>query len=146
MNQSEQDIIIQVTGKLTNRARGIFTGYDGEFSSSGNYKDIAKLFGHVLVEVVGGSYQGDMWFLIENRGKYGFLNVGYGSCSGCDALQACSSFDEANVLIESMENGIQWFNSLKEAQDYISNEDRKTSYFYYEQEWPEFVKKVLEVA
>jgi len=37
-------------------------------------------------------YQGEYFYFGEDgEGKVYFLNSGYGSCSGCDALQACDT-------------------------------------------------------
>lgn len=34
-----------------------------------------------------GSYQGQWWALVTYEGKTGWVTGGYGSCSGCDAIQ-----------------------------------------------------------
>lgn len=34
-----------------------------------------------------GSYQGDWWALVTYNGERGWVNGGFGSCSGCDSLQ-----------------------------------------------------------
>ena len=43
-----------------------------------------------------GSYQGDYAAVVKKDGKVGFTVIGYGSCSGCDALEAIQpwSLDE----------------------------------------------------
>lgn len=57
-----------------------------------------------------GSYQGDSVFLLRHvpTGQYGFTVVGYGSCSGCDAMQACSSLSDLEALRDQMLAGIHW--------------------------------------
>ena len=39
-----------------------------------------------------GSYQGDYAAIVKKDGKVGFTVIGYGSCSGCDALQALEPY------------------------------------------------------
>ena len=39
-----------------------------------------------------GSYQGDYVVLLRDGNRYGFTTIGYGSCSGCDALEALSPY------------------------------------------------------
>jgi len=35
-----------------------------------------------------GDYQGDWWAKVEYNGETGWVTGGYGSCAGCDALEA----------------------------------------------------------
>ncbi len=42
----------------------------------------------VLIEVSDDDYQGDTRALVKDGNRYGVLTFGWGSCSGCDALQA----------------------------------------------------------
>lgn len=54
-----------------------------------DYDDLLRASGHEIVESEEfGAYQGDFVFLLRKAGRYGIAVVGYGSCSGCDALQA----------------------------------------------------------
>ena len=39
---------------------------------------------------------------------YGFLTFGWGSCSGCDALLACGSFDRVMSLLHTLKESIIW--------------------------------------
>lgn len=42
-----------------------------------------------------GSYQGDWWARVTLRdGRSGWINGGYGSCSGCDAFEAECGYDD----------------------------------------------------
>ncbi len=56
--------------------------YEGALVAAGAVVEASEFFG---------SYQGDAWFRVLYEGKRGWLRIGYGSCSGCDALEA--SFD-----------------------------------------------------
>jgi hypothetical protein len=51
-----------------------------------------------IVQIDHGDYQGTMLYVIGAIGyqpcNYWFVKVGYGSCSGCDTLQAISDYSE----------------------------------------------------
>lgn len=62
----------------------------GETNYFWDYKPIVNSFGKIIIQVNDGDYQEDSYILLEDDGRYGYLSFGWGSCSGCDALQACS--------------------------------------------------------
>ena len=39
-----------------------------------------------------GSYQGEWWALVRCAGALGFVSGGFGSCSGCDAIEALLTY------------------------------------------------------
>lgn len=54
-------------------------------------------------------YQGDTRALIKGKdGRYGYLKFGWGSCSGCDALQACRSYENLGELISELQQAVRW--------------------------------------
>lgn len=77
-----------------------------------SYTQMVESFGHeVLAFETTGRYQGDHWALLKAEdGRLGFMNFGYGSCSGCDHLEGL--FDgygaERDAYWEETENGT-WF-------------------------------------
>ena len=48
----------------------------------------------VLEEASFGSYQGDWFALVDYKGKRGYVQGSYGSCSGCDAFEAEFNYGE----------------------------------------------------
>ena len=59
------------------------------------YRDLIEHTGlEVLSDHVFGSYQGDMLFVVRDGARVGAVVVGYGSCSGCDALEAAERSDD----------------------------------------------------
>ena len=56
-----------------------FPTYGGALKAAGATVDAFKQFG---------SYQGDWWALVTHNGVTGWIHDYYGSCSGCDALEA----------------------------------------------------------
>lgn len=93
-----------------------------------SYRDIVETFGEIIVETEWGSYQGDSIYLIRADDKYGVLTFGWGSCSGCDALEACDSQSDVDSLRDDLERGIRWFDTLAEVTGYVEGESLKDSY------------------
>ena len=116
----------------------------GEFPFAGDYDPIIHSFGTVLTGACIGSYQGDTVAILRDNAKgFGFLVFGFGSCSGCDALQACETYAQIDELINNLENGVRWFSSLQEVKDYVMDDEmRKGSHYYHEPEWVEFKHEV----
>jgi hypothetical protein len=117
------------------------------FDTPCDYGPIIRSFGEVLVQVDDEDWSGDTRVLLRNGDRYGFLSFGWGSCSGCDALQACDSYQDVDQLIGEMENDIKWFDTLAESQAYIANDaERQGSYYYHCEDWAKFKAAVAEVA
>lgn len=108
-----------------------------------SYQPIIDSFGKVLIQDEDQDYSGDTRVIYYENGKYGFLNFGWGSCSGCDALQACRSEEDVNKLIEELRRDVKWFDTLKELKDYLTSKDRAASYYSHEEDWSGFVTKTL---
>jgi len=126
------------------RARRLYPPRDGIYRHwFCDYQPIVESFGDVLVQVDDNDYSGDTRVLLKSGGRFGFLNFGWGSCSGCDALQSCNSYRAVEELIQGLERDIKWFDNLQDAKDYIASPDRKSSYYWHESEWKSFVDQVL---
>jgi hypothetical protein len=108
-----------------------------------DYKPMLKAFGEILLQVDCGQYQGDSYIIIKNDDKYGYLNFGWGSCSGCDALQACGNICEVQELMDQLYSQIHWFDSLKELKEYFSTKDWSLDYSWYYDDFKDFVNKVI---
>ena len=73
------------------------------------YHEGFKSLGIEILEwVTFGIYQGDYAVIVKKDKTLGFVVIGYGSCSGCDALEACDSSEEYNDLISSVLKDIYW--------------------------------------
>lgn len=106
-----------------------------------NYTPMIEAFGEVVVREDDDDYQGDTFVILKNEGKFGYLSFGWGSCSGCDALQACENIEEVQVLCNELESSIQWFDSENEVYEWFSSHD-------WEGDWltdtkRTFIQKVL---
>ena len=114
------------------------------FFGPSNYQPIIDEFGNVLIQVDDHDYQGDSRVMYEKDGKYGFLIFGWGSCSGCDSLQACESIKDVQDLIDTLHNGIHWFDSLDELKLYFKEKDWQLEYAWHAEETKEFINKVID--
>lgn len=73
-------------------------------------------------KLVLGDYSGDIFYVSNHNNKWYFVTTGYGSCPGCDALQAVAG--DLNGLIslqDSMLSSIREFDSLMELINWIDN-------------------------
>lgn len=53
-------------------------------------------------------YQGSWGAILEKDGKRGEITFSFGSCSGCDALQACNNDSDEQILLKELESNIKW--------------------------------------
>lgn len=112
-----------------------------------DYSPIIDSFGDVVVRVDDDDYYGDSFVLLRKNDQYGFLCFGWGSCSGCDALQGCETVEQLDELINELRESINWFDSLLKAKAYIADDLlRRGSYYYHVATWNEFKAKVMEVT
>jgi hypothetical protein len=98
---------------------------------------------------VGGSYQGTHYVLVIDDGKVYYSGIGYGSCSGCDAMEAAQ--DDSGPLVEEYESHRTGWHEYErdDALAYFrggwNDEDGPNRHYYYEDEWPEFCKAAVDL-
>lgn len=109
-----------------------------------NYQPMLEEFGEICVQVDDNDYQGDSRVLYRDGDGFGFLQFGWGSCSGCDALMACNSIEEVQELMDELLQKIMWFDSSEKALAYFTSHDWKGDYSWHEEEQAEFITKVIE--
>jgi hypothetical protein len=108
-----------------------------------DYQPIINSFGKVLIQVDDKDYQGDSRVILEHEGKIGWLNFGWGSCSGCDALQACNTHAEVDQLIVELRNSIKWFDSIEELKHFFKTKCWDLDYSWHSEEQNKFIEQVL---
>lgn len=116
-------------------------GYDFEYGGPNlGYTSVVETFGYeiVLSERLG-SWQGDIVFVLKNEDRVGFLVVGYGSCAGCDVLEAIRTMDGLKSFALGLHSNIKWFQSLTDLQQWLVRyviEDgiEPGPYWYYDDE------------
>lgn len=94
-----------------------------------------------------GSYQGSSWVLFRSYHEhrqvmYGFLEFGWGSCSGCDALAACDSYKDLDKLRRSLINSISWF-TISKMVKFLKEKDWESMSDSSVEEGKTFINKVL---
>jgi len=115
--------------------------YDCKYPA--DYDPIIESFGEVLIKVDDDDYQGDSRVLLKDGNRFGVLIFGFGSCSGCDRLQACNNFNEIDELIQEMYNDIHWFDSLEECKTWAEERDWELQHSWHCKETKDFVNKLL---
>lgn len=74
----------------------------------GDYTPLLHGLGHLVVRQDEEDYQGDTLALYRREEEWGILRVGWGSCSGCDALQGCRSPRAVATLATDLARAIRW--------------------------------------
>jgi hypothetical protein len=111
------------------------------FYGPGDYQPILNSFGEIVVQVDDNDYQGDSRVLYRNGSKFGWLQFGWGSCSGCDALQACSSMGDIQNLIDELNSQIKWFDSASACLDFFNSHDWEGDYSWHRKEQRKFIEE-----
>lgn len=109
----------------------------------GDYQPIVNSFGTVAVQVDDSDYQGDSRVLYHDENRFGWLQFGWGSCSGCDALQACDTWSDLQGLVDDLRSQVKWFDSKDEAISFFENHSWDTDYSCRSDEQKDFIQKSL---
>lgn len=108
------------------------------------YTPMLEEFGEIIIRVDVDDYQGDSYLIYKDGDRYGYLSFGWGSCSGCDALQGCCSIREVQELMDKLYNDIIWFDSKVLLKEYFNTKDWSLEWSWYYSEFRDFLKKVEE--
>lgn len=99
----------------------------GDFYYMSDYGQLLESFEYEMIcEAHDDDYQGSSLHIFKNGDEYGFLTFGWGSCSGCDALQDCHSKAEVTDLRNSLHKDIIWKGSRAEMNAYLDGKDWAT--------------------
>ena len=117
-----------------------------EFSSQEFYESdygplLESMGWTILLKVDDKDYQGDSRVLFRDGNRYGFLIFGWGSCSGCDALQACDTFEEAEQLRNRLVHDTEWYDSKENCLRRINTKDWELDHSWHAEETKEFITK-----
>lgn len=116
---------------------------DGYWWGVSDYQPILNAIAPVAVQVCSGSYSGDTMVLYLKEGKWGYMRFGWGSCSACDALQGCKTWEQVQELADGFERSVQWFDSKEDALKFFREHDWAGEY-WSNGESEEFVKRAIE--
>lgn len=95
----------------------------------------------VVVSESVGDYQGDTYALIRDGKRYGFQVWGYGSCSGCDALEGAETMAELAALRDSLQGDITWFDDAAGALVYFQTKDWELERCYDRDHAEKFIRE-----
>lgn len=117
---------------------------DGGSWYSSSYADLYKAFGEVLADVDIGQYQGDTLVLLKGEdGRLGYLSFGWGSCSVCDALQACNTTEDIDELQQELWDSIKWHDTPASMLDWLKTHDWGGDWSWFGGESKEFVDTAI---
>lgn len=121
---------------------------DGYWDSPSDYRPLIDSLGHAVelcVEV--GSYSGDTQVLLRDGQRFGILSFGWGSCSGCDALQACDNYEEIDELRAKLADSIVWKDSAIEMAEFMMERDWESQPCWHsdEEATKKFVSESIEI-
>lgn len=125
----------------------IYRYSDGEeyFGGVYDYNPLLQSFDYeIIIQVDDHDYQGDSRLLFRDvKDRYGILIFGWGSCSGCDSLQGCSSFEELEELRKELHNDITWKDSDKDMLQYMTEKDWELEWCWHYKETKAFIGAVI---
>lgn len=115
------------------------------FRSPSDYMPLLCSLGDLVYKGDFGSYSGDSVVLYQKYlptgPGWGFLVFGWGSCSGCDALQGCDSYQELETLREKLAGEIKW-GTAEEIIAHIDTREAANPYYISEETWPKIVAAI----
>lgn len=133
-----------------------------DYDESPDYKlGLERLGYEILAWEEFGSYQGDYAAIVKSGSNIGFVVIGYGSCSGCDELQACDwpwwnngseetkkRFEKADQeirsLFEGIERSIVWGSPSDLTRFILSNERSGLDWYRHDSSFKESRKNLVE--
>jgi hypothetical protein len=111
-----------------------------------SYNELVHTFpASILLDVSDDDYQGETRLLIRDENRFGYLRFGWGSCSGCDALQAADgSIAELTELRDQLAREVHWEDDAYSLAHWMAYRDWGLT------EWPDpathgFVVRSLEI-
>lgn len=120
--------------------------HEEDYYYPGGYEALLLRIGNVVLCQSFGSYDGDYYVLFKEGDRYGYLTFGYGSCSGCDALEACRSQEDEDRLQQRLTDSIFWGTAKEVVDRFLESGDRNEFYYYYPQDFVAFAEKVIDLT
>ena len=121
-----------------------FVGRDS-FYGPESYQPIIDDLGTVVLQVDDSDYQGDSRILYRDGERWGYLQFGWGSCSGCDALQACTGMGDIDGLIAGLRSSVKWYDTAGECLEYFNTHDWSGDYSAHAEEQADFIHRAKEL-
>ena len=114
------------------------TEYKGKYSDM-----VVSEGGEILGQWDIGQWQGDEIYLLGKEDKYALVVLGYGSCSMCDAYDACSTDEEKEELRKSIVKDIKWMTKKDLMSDIGGSENNR--WYYHDDSWNDVRAEILDI-
>lgn len=125
-------------------AKRAYPGKDNwGYSDLYDYEPLLKTLGEIVVQVDDDEYQGDSYLVLRDGERFGYLIFGWGSCSGCDWLQDCNSYEDVAELHADLVSKIHWEPSSAELRKWMIERDWSLQHDSYGSRFDEFLPKAL---
>lgn len=97
---------------------------------------IASMEYEVLWSQDFGRWQGDSIYILKDSDKYGMLVFGWGSCTVCDALEGCDTYEDFEALRNEFNDSIKWHDTMQSLIDslMVKDPDRVYEWWYFDDE------------
>lgn len=112
-----------------------------------DYEGIVESWGYEITDAQAfGSYQGDILYLLKDGDRHGLVVIGYGSCSGCDALEAVAprgNDDDWSPIIElaaELKRDIHWEDTHKALMKWV-NTNPENHWWAYDDDMVEWLNR-----
>lgn len=104
-----------------------------EFIAPSDYNPLLRSFGcDLALQVNEGAYDGTCYVLYRTPGgEFGFMSFGWGSCSGCDALQASTSWADVEHLRKTLMDKVVWRPSREAIWLWLTDEEIQTLQWHW---------------
>ena len=111
-----------------------------------SYEGIVESWGYEVIDwETFGDYQGDHLVLLRDGEQWGFVSIGYGSCSGCDALEdvrpwchhygedaKCTcDFSGVQALSDELRDSVRW-NTAAGLAEFFTSEVAARQWYSFE--------------
>lgn len=115
----------------------------GMFSVS-YYQPLLESFEYpIVLQIDDDDWQGDSRLLLRDSKRWGFLIFGWGSCSGCDTLQACQSYEEVEELRQGLLHDIHWEDDAQKLLSYMENKDWEGEWYWLSDNSKKFIVEAI---
>lgn len=122
----------------------MFPAHEGDRCFS--YDPLVEALGESVVQVSSDDYQGITRILLKERvgGRYCLYDYEWGSCSGCDFAQGCSTVEEFLEYANDAAESIQWKSVQEILSELFEMEKGNSTFGHRDEEQYDFVKKCRE--
>jgi hypothetical protein len=114
------------------------------FSHPFDYSPIIENIGNVIIRVKDKDYQGSTRLLLEKDECYAIFVYRWGSCSGCDTLQACKSYENVQKIMDNFNKRVEWKNKEEIVSQIKSEWLNKENLDWHEEEELDFISQLKE--